>query len=160
MCLSHSDFLLLVLKDLIVQRPDLKIILMSATLNANLFSEYFYDCPSVHIPGTYPHVGSAAYRVCPPSAFLLFQDALFPSTSSSSKTPSLRPGEDVQLHACRRLPYTRVRLVFSRITSQSPQIRDRGRQSLQALGETEREQRRAEGRGGRLGRRVELYVVL
>uniref|UniRef100_A0A3Q3IX66 Putative ATP-dependent RNA helicase DHX57 n=1 Tax=Monopterus albus TaxID=43700 RepID=A0A3Q3IX66_MONAL len=48
---EESDFLLLVLKDLIVQRPDLKIILMSATLNANLFSEYFYDCPTIHIPG-------------------------------------------------------------------------------------------------------------
>uniref|UniRef100_A0A3B4WYD6 Putative ATP-dependent RNA helicase DHX57 n=1 Tax=Seriola lalandi dorsalis TaxID=1841481 RepID=A0A3B4WYD6_SERLL len=52
---EESDFLLLVLKDLILQRPDLKIILMSATLNANLFSEYFYNCPSVHIPGrTFP----------------------------------------------------------------------------------------------------------
>ncbi|XP_044041528.1 putative ATP-dependent RNA helicase DHX57 isoform X2 [Siniperca chuatsi] len=52
---EESDFLLLVLKDLIVQRPDLKIILMSATLNANLFSEYFYNCPAVHIPGrTFP----------------------------------------------------------------------------------------------------------
>ncbi|XP_038595175.1 putative ATP-dependent RNA helicase DHX57 isoform X1 [Micropterus salmoides] len=52
---EESDFLLLVLKDLIMQRPDLKIILMSATLNANLFSEYFYDCPAVHIPGrTFP----------------------------------------------------------------------------------------------------------
>uniref|UniRef100_A0A665WD97 RNA helicase n=1 Tax=Echeneis naucrates TaxID=173247 RepID=A0A665WD97_ECHNA len=52
---EESDFLLLVLKDLIVQRPDLKIILMSATLNANLFSEYFYNCPSIHIPGrTFP----------------------------------------------------------------------------------------------------------
>uniref|UniRef100_A0A3Q2YXE0 Putative ATP-dependent RNA helicase DHX57 n=1 Tax=Hippocampus comes TaxID=109280 RepID=A0A3Q2YXE0_HIPCM len=52
---EESDFLLLVLKDLILQRPDLKIILMSATLNANLFSEYFYDCPTVHIPGrTFP----------------------------------------------------------------------------------------------------------
>uniref|UniRef100_A0A3B4B280 Putative ATP-dependent RNA helicase DHX57 n=1 Tax=Periophthalmus magnuspinnatus TaxID=409849 RepID=A0A3B4B280_9GOBI len=52
---EESDFLLLVLKDLIVQRPDLKIILMSATLNASLFSEYFYNCPTVHIPGrTYP----------------------------------------------------------------------------------------------------------
>lgn len=50
-----SDFLLLVLKDLIVQRPDMKIILMSATLNASLFSEYFYDCPSVHIPGNVLH---------------------------------------------------------------------------------------------------------
>lgn len=34
-----------------VQRPDLKIILMSATLNANLFSDYFYNCPTIHIPG-------------------------------------------------------------------------------------------------------------
>ncbi|KAM8739930.1 putative ATP-dependent RNA helicase DHX57 isoform 1-T2 [Acanthopagrus schlegelii] len=52
---EESDFLLLVLKDLIVQRPDLKIILMSATLNANLFSEYFYNCPAIHIPGrTFP----------------------------------------------------------------------------------------------------------
>ncbi|XP_062299417.1 putative ATP-dependent RNA helicase DHX57 [Scomber scombrus] len=52
---EESDFLLLVLKDLITQRPDMKIILMSATLNANLFSEYFYNCPTVHIPGrTFP----------------------------------------------------------------------------------------------------------
>uniref|UniRef100_A0A3B5M4Y9 Helicase ATP-binding domain-containing protein n=1 Tax=Xiphophorus couchianus TaxID=32473 RepID=A0A3B5M4Y9_9TELE len=49
---EESDFLLLVLKDLITKRQDLKIILMSATLNANLFSEYFYDCPTIHIPGT------------------------------------------------------------------------------------------------------------
>uniref|UniRef100_A0A8C5HMS3 Putative ATP-dependent RNA helicase DHX57 n=1 Tax=Gouania willdenowi TaxID=441366 RepID=A0A8C5HMS3_GOUWI len=53
---EESDFLLLVLKDLIVQRPDLKIILMSATLNADLFSEYFFSCPTIHIPGrqTFP----------------------------------------------------------------------------------------------------------
>uniref|UniRef100_A0A3Q1FUL6 Putative ATP-dependent RNA helicase DHX57 n=1 Tax=Acanthochromis polyacanthus TaxID=80966 RepID=A0A3Q1FUL6_9TELE len=52
---EESDFLLLVLKDLIAQRPDLKIILMSATLNANLFSDYFHNCSTVHIPGrTFP----------------------------------------------------------------------------------------------------------
>ncbi|KAK5607125.1 hypothetical protein CRENBAI_007306 [Crenichthys baileyi] len=52
---EESDFLLLVLKDLITKREDLKIILMSATLNANLFSEYFYNCPTIHIPGrTFP----------------------------------------------------------------------------------------------------------
>lgn len=52
---EESDFLLLVLKDLITKRQDLKIILMSATLNANLFSEYFYNCPTIHIPGrTFP----------------------------------------------------------------------------------------------------------
>ena len=32
-------------------RPDLKIILMSATLNAQSFSKYFNNCPSYHIPG-------------------------------------------------------------------------------------------------------------
>ncbi|XP_057198416.1 putative ATP-dependent RNA helicase DHX57 isoform X2 [Triplophysa rosa] len=52
---EESDFLLLVLKDLIVKRSDLKVILMSATLNAELFSQYFNNCPSIHIPGrTYP----------------------------------------------------------------------------------------------------------
>uniref|UniRef100_A0A671MHC6 RNA helicase n=1 Tax=Sinocyclocheilus anshuiensis TaxID=1608454 RepID=A0A671MHC6_9TELE len=52
---EESDFLLLVLKDLIVKRMDLKIIMMSATLNAELFSQYFNNCPSIHIPGrTFP----------------------------------------------------------------------------------------------------------
>uniref|UniRef100_A0A8C7WL81 RNA helicase n=1 Tax=Oncorhynchus mykiss TaxID=8022 RepID=A0A8C7WL81_ONCMY len=52
---EESDFLLLVLKDLMVQRPDLKIILMSATLNADLFSQYYNNCNTIHIPGrTFP----------------------------------------------------------------------------------------------------------
>ncbi|XP_028844467.1 putative ATP-dependent RNA helicase DHX57 [Denticeps clupeoides] len=52
---QESDFLLLVLRDLIAQRPDLKVILMSATLNAELFSQYYYNCPTIHIPGrTFP----------------------------------------------------------------------------------------------------------
>ncbi len=54
--LSLSDFLLLVLKDLIVKRMDLKIIMMSATLNAELFSQYFNKCPTIHIPGTIYHI--------------------------------------------------------------------------------------------------------
>ena len=38
-----------------LQRKDLKIILMSATLNAERFSTYFGDCPHINIPGyTYP----------------------------------------------------------------------------------------------------------
>ncbi|KAF2369076.1 Helicase-associated domain [Trinorchestia longiramus] len=36
-------------------RPDLKLVLMSATLNAEKFSEYYGGCPMVHIPGfTFP----------------------------------------------------------------------------------------------------------
>lgn len=34
-----------------VQRPDLRILLMSATLNAELFSQYFNACSIVNIPG-------------------------------------------------------------------------------------------------------------
>lgn len=52
---EESDFLLLILRDLLPLRPDLKIILMSATLNANLFSNYFKQVPVIHIPGrTFP----------------------------------------------------------------------------------------------------------
>uniref|UniRef100_A0A8C0REH8 RNA helicase n=2 Tax=Canis lupus familiaris TaxID=9615 RepID=A0A8C0REH8_CANLF len=50
-----GDFLLLVLKDIVLQRPNLQVILMSATLNAELFSEYFSSCPVITIPGrTFP----------------------------------------------------------------------------------------------------------
>ena len=45
------DFLMTLLKDVIYQRPDLKVILMSATLNADAFSKYFDKCPTFHIPG-------------------------------------------------------------------------------------------------------------
>lgn len=45
-----TDFLLIVLKELLPRRPDLRVILMSATLDANLFSSYFGGAPSVHIP--------------------------------------------------------------------------------------------------------------
>ncbi|MGH0141482.1 UNVERIFIED_CONTAM: hypothetical protein FKN15_021449 [Acipenser sinensis] len=48
---TKNDFLLLVLKDIMIQRSDLRIILMSATLNAELFSQYFYNCPTINIPG-------------------------------------------------------------------------------------------------------------
>ncbi|XP_070180183.1 putative ATP-dependent RNA helicase DHX57 [Littorina saxatilis] len=52
---EDSDFLLMILRDLLPERPDLKIILMSATLNADLFSSYFGYCPVVEIPGrTFP----------------------------------------------------------------------------------------------------------
>lgn len=51
----NEDFLLIVLKELLPRRPELKLILMSATLNAELFSSYFGAAPMIHIPGfTYP----------------------------------------------------------------------------------------------------------
>lgn len=51
----NEDFLLIILKDLLQKRDDIKLILMSATLNPELFSNYFGGAPTVYIPGkTYP----------------------------------------------------------------------------------------------------------
>ncbi|OAY40762.1 DExH-box ATP-dependent RNA helicase DExH1 isoform X2 [Manihot esculenta] len=51
----NEDFLLIILRDLLPRRPDLRLILMSATINANLFSKYFGNAQIIHIPGlTFP----------------------------------------------------------------------------------------------------------
>nr|KAF6409597.1 DExH-box helicase 34 [Rousettus aegyptiacus] len=47
----HNDFLLGVLRRLLPERPDLKVILMSATINISLFSSYFGGAPVVQVPG-------------------------------------------------------------------------------------------------------------
>ncbi|QRV94893.1 ATP-dependent RNA helicase DHX8 [Ceratobasidium sp. AG-Ba] len=50
-----TDVLFGLLKRSAKRRPDLKIIVTSATLNAEKFSEYFFKCPIFTIPGrTYP----------------------------------------------------------------------------------------------------------
>jgi ATP-dependent RNA helicase DHX29 len=50
-----SDFLLVVLRRLMQKRPDLKLILMSATLEAQRFSNYLGGVPVMNIPGrTFP----------------------------------------------------------------------------------------------------------
>ena len=46
-----SDFLLLLLKRLLPQHPSMKVILMSATLDQQLFSDYFGGIPSVTVEG-------------------------------------------------------------------------------------------------------------
>ncbi|KAJ7170010.1 P-loop containing nucleoside triphosphate hydrolase protein [Mycena filopes] len=51
----ESDFLLIVLKSLLQERSDLKVILMSATVDAEKISEFFGNCPTLHVPGrTFP----------------------------------------------------------------------------------------------------------
>lgn len=50
-----SDFLLLELKDLLRRTRDLKVVLMSATINQEIFVKYFDGAPLVRIPGrTFP----------------------------------------------------------------------------------------------------------
>ncbi|XP_033206508.1 dosage compensation regulator mle isoform X1 [Bombus vancouverensis nearcticus] len=51
----NSDFIMVVLRDMIHMYPDLRIILMSATIDTTLFSNYFNNCPVIEIPGrSYP----------------------------------------------------------------------------------------------------------
>lgn len=51
----HTDVLFGLLKKAIKSRPDLKLIVTSATLEAEKFSTYFNDCPIFTIPGrTFP----------------------------------------------------------------------------------------------------------
>jgi ATP-dependent RNA helicase DHX8/PRP22 len=47
----HTDVLFGLLKDTIKRRPDLKLIVTSATLDAAKFSSYFNDCKIFRIPG-------------------------------------------------------------------------------------------------------------
>ena len=47
----NSDFLLVVLRDMVHTYPDIRVILMSATIDTTLFSAYFGNCPVVEVPG-------------------------------------------------------------------------------------------------------------
>ncbi|KAI5701615.1 hypothetical protein M8J75_011364 [Diaphorina citri] len=51
----NSDFIMVVLRDMVHMYPDLRIILMSATIDTSAFSKYFNDCPVLEVPGrTHP----------------------------------------------------------------------------------------------------------
>ena len=51
----NIDFILGYLRELLPTRPDLKIIISSATLDADRFSEFFYDAPIIEVEGrTFP----------------------------------------------------------------------------------------------------------
>jgi len=51
----HTDVLFGLLKDLCKRKKDLKLIVTSATLDAEKFSNFFFNCPIFTIPGrTFP----------------------------------------------------------------------------------------------------------
>ncbi|WFD30080.1 RNA helicase [Malassezia sp. CBS 17886] len=52
---TDSDLLLLLVRDVLARNPDLRVVLMSATIDAAAFQAYFGGAPCVHIPGrTFP----------------------------------------------------------------------------------------------------------
>ena len=45
-----ADFLTIILKGVLPKHPHLKLVLMSATVREDLFSEYFGSCPVISVP--------------------------------------------------------------------------------------------------------------
>ena len=49
--LQQTDFVLVILRDMIQAYPNLRVVLMSATIDTQMFTEYFGNCPIVEIEG-------------------------------------------------------------------------------------------------------------
>ncbi|XP_052841456.1 dosage compensation regulator-like isoform X1 [Drosophila gunungcola] len=87
----NSDFLLVILRDMVDTYPDLHVILMSATIDTTLFSKYFGGCPVLEVPG----------RAFPVQQFFL-EDILqmtefVPSVESRRKRKEAEDEEQLQL---------------------------------------------------------------
>ena len=70
-----SDILLGVVKEILFSRLNIKVIIMSATLNVKLFCGFFDNCPHVHIPGEVYVVYSP--KVLPRGVFTQFDKKRF-----------------------------------------------------------------------------------
>jgi len=46
-----TDFLLILIKRLLARRKDLRVVFMSASMDASLFASYFDNCPIISVPG-------------------------------------------------------------------------------------------------------------
>ncbi|XP_020645392.1 ATP-dependent RNA helicase A isoform X2 [Pogona vitticeps] len=47
----NTDFLLVVLRDVVQAYPEIRVILMSATIDTSMFCEYFFNCPIIEVFG-------------------------------------------------------------------------------------------------------------
>lgn len=58
----NTDFLMVVLKDMVFNYPDLRVIFMSATIKTEMFCNYFNNCPVIFVEGKcYPVKGKFIY---------------------------------------------------------------------------------------------------
>ncbi|XP_044030084.1 ATP-dependent RNA helicase DHX29 [Siniperca chuatsi] len=72
----QSDFLLTILKDVVMRRSDLQLILMSATVDCGKFSNYFNRCPVITIPGrTFPVEVSHLEDIVEQTGYILEKDS-------------------------------------------------------------------------------------
>lgn len=58
----QTDFVLVILRDMVQAYPNLRVILMSATIDTQMFTEYFGNCPIVEIEGrSFPVQGNTTF---------------------------------------------------------------------------------------------------
>uniref|UniRef100_A0A6U5HS71 Helicase ATP-binding domain-containing protein n=1 Tax=Corethron hystrix TaxID=216773 RepID=A0A6U5HS71_9STRA len=84
----QTDFLLIILQDLLRRWKGVKLVLMSATVNAELFSNFFGGCPTLQIPGRAHPVTehrleevlqATGYKVPPKSGYVLKKPQFTPA---------------------------------------------------------------------------------
>ncbi|KAM4809399.1 ATP-dependent RNA helicase DHX29 isoform 2-T2 [Rhinophrynus dorsalis] len=72
----QSDFLLIILREILRKRSDLHLVLMSATVDSEKFSSYFTHCPIIRISGrTFPVEVFHLEDVVEETGFVLEQDS-------------------------------------------------------------------------------------
>lgn len=105
----NIDFILGLLKDILRERPDFKVVVSSATINAKLFSDYFDGAPIISVE-TKPFPIEIKYRPLKKKEdYEEMQSAIFGivenivSTNQEGDILIFLPGEDSIKDCCRRL---------------------------------------------------------
>lgn len=82
-----SDFLLIIIKDLLRYRRDLKVILMSATVDAERLSAYMGNAPVISVPGrTFPVEHYFLEDAIEMTGYTLPPDSQYMSVNGKSKS--------------------------------------------------------------------------
>lgn len=108
---EESDFLLLILKEMLKKRPELKVILMSATLNANLFSTYFPGTPVLNIAGrTFPVEQFFLEDILEKTNFIVEADSQFSrNLNKTQEKELLEELEYCDIQASSQIPANKIR---------------------------------------------------
>jgi ATP-dependent RNA helicase DHX36 len=86
----NTDFLIIILKDLLARRKDLKLVLMSATLNSDSFSSYFSGCPVVSIPGrAHPVTENRLEDILQLTGYVVEEDGDYAVKKSAKRQPKI-----------------------------------------------------------------------
>ena len=99
----NIDFIIGLLTRLLRERPDLKVIITSATINPEAFSEHFGDAPIISVSGrTYPV--EVRYRPLDPNAEAPTPEDADPDDPDEDDTRGSAPGDDLTRGGAARRP--------------------------------------------------------